>query len=79
METWASLSFAHLLPEAARSSPFLQSTHGAGNGGAGGAKTTSLQIFLFLGPRADEPVSNTDTLRLVETSAKGTEMEGTSA
>lgn len=38
METWASLSLAHLLPEAARSSPFLQSTHGVGNGGAQGAK-----------------------------------------
>lgn len=79
METWASLSLAHLLPEAAGSSPFLQSTHGVGNGGPGGANTTSLQIFLLLGPRADEPVSNTDTRLLVETSAKGTEMEGTSA
>lgn len=47
--------------------------------GPGEQKSTSLPIFLFLGPRADEPVSNTDTLCLVETSAKGTEMEGTSA
>ena len=43
------------------------------------SETTSLQIFLFLGPRGDEPARNTDsdTLFLVKTSAMGAEMEDT--
>lgn len=44
-----------------------------------GRRTTSLQFSLFFRSRADEPVSDTDSFSLVDTSAKETEAEGTSA